>query len=167
MQSGLVRWSYEKTDTGNSRSVQKKVRKRPVVKRKPKKKPHNHGEHKSNIYFDNYLQNILQYLNDTEIEKKICFDLKSGLVTKNIVEKHKDFYFEQFRKMIIIAKEIVDCFNLLNDDLNLFNLEDNDFKTKEEESDRTPYTNLLKKVQDILEPYLFRLIEKCSEVIDD
>ena len=111
---------------------------------------------------DEYLQHILQYINDTQLENKVCNDLKGGLVDEKIVEKHKDFYFERFQKIVINAKEIVDSFNFLNAGLNLFNLEDDDFKTKEE-CDRPPFTVRKKKVQDILEPYLIGLIEKCSE----
>jgi len=115
-----------------------------------------------NIIYDGYLQLILQYINDTKLENKVCSDLKGGLVDEKIVEKHKDFYFEQFQKIVTNAKEIVDSFNFLNAGFNLFNLEDDDFKTKEE-CNRPPFTVRKKKVQDILEPYLIGLIEKCSE----
>ena len=124
----------------------------------------NLGEQESDILYDDYLQHILQYINDTKLEKKVCDDLKGGLVDEKIVEKHKDFYFEQFQKIVTNAKEIVDNFNFLNAGFNLFNLEDDDFKTQEE-CDRPPFTVRKKKVQDILEPYLIGLIEKCSEEI--
>ena len=117
-------------------------------------------EQDKNAIYDDYLQHILQYINDTQLENKVCNDLKGGLVDEKIVEKHKDFYFERFQKILINAKEIVDSFNFLNAGFNLFNLEDDDFKPNE---DRTPFIVRKKKVQDILEPYLIGLIEKCSE----
>ncbi len=41
---------------------------------------------KSAIY-DDYLHHILQYINDTQLENKVCNDLKGGLVDEKIVEK--------------------------------------------------------------------------------